>query len=126
MADHLVQYLIEPILAYEQKFKFYAIRRKLSHLEVIGMIRKNIGFYPIQDMFDRIEVEKVQSDLMNQIQNRHSFRIQQLEKTIATLCDQMSKRERRQTIWTNMQEKITKKKQNDWCKCSWQMLTDYD
>lgn len=126
MADHLVQYLIEPILAYEQKFKFYAIRRKLSHLEVIGMIRKNIGFYPIQDMFDRIEVEKVQSDLMNQIQNRHSFRIQQLEKTIATLCDQMSKRERRQTIWPNMQEKITKKKQNDWCKCSWQMLTDYD
>lgn len=73
---HLLQYLIEPILIFEPKFKFYAQRRQKSRMEVIQFIRSRIGFFPLYNLYDQVELKKVETDITMEIQQRHSFRIQ--------------------------------------------------
>lgn len=85
IGDHMLQYLVEPILIIESRFKFYTLRRNLTRMEVLKSIRSRIGFFAISNLFDRVEMKVGETDMVRKIQERHSFRLQQLEKTIERL-----------------------------------------
>lgn len=76
IGDHLLQYLIEPILVCESRFKFYTIRRNLSQMEILQSIRSRIGFFAISNLFDKVELKERESDVVQKLQQRHSFRLQ--------------------------------------------------
>ena len=76
IGDHMLQYLLEPILVCEARFKYYTVRRNLSRMEVLAAIRSRIGFFAISNLFDKVEMKNGENDLVKKIQERHSFRLQ--------------------------------------------------
>lgn len=82
IADHILQYLIEPITVIEAKFKYLSIRRNLSQMEVLGLIRQRVGFFGICNLFDRVEMKFAETDVTTEILNRHSERLKMIEKSI--------------------------------------------
>lgn len=63
-------------------------------MEVIAMIRSRIGFFAISKLFDKVEIKQAESIFIQKIQERHTFRIQQLEKTIELLFNKILKIEK--------------------------------
>ena len=45
IADHALQYMIEPVLISEERYKFYTKRRNMSRMEMLALIRARIGFF---------------------------------------------------------------------------------
>lgn len=84
---HMLQYLMEPISVAESRFKYLTVRRNLSQMEVLGLIRSRIGFYAICNLFDRVEMKCAESEVTQQILSRHAERLQQLEKTMEKTFD---------------------------------------
>lgn len=76
IGDHMLQYLVEPILVCQTRFKFYTKRRNLTRMEVLATIRGRIGFFAISNLFDRVEMKTSETDLVRKLQERHSFRLQ--------------------------------------------------
>ena len=91
IGDHMLQFMLEPIIICESRFKYYTKRRNLSRLEVLQTIRSRISFFAISNLFDKVEMKIVETDLVKKIQERHSFRLQQLEKTIERLNRKLDK-----------------------------------
>lgn len=91
IGDHMLQFFLEPILICESRFKFYTKRRNLSRMEILASIRSRIGFFAISNLFDKVEMKIGETDLVKKIQERHSFRLQQLEKTIERLHRKLEK-----------------------------------
>ena len=65
IANHALQYMIEPILVCEERFKYYSKRRNLSIMDNIKSIRSRIGFFAISNLFDQVEM-KVQESKVTQ------------------------------------------------------------
>lgn len=63
IADHFLQYMIEPILVCEERFKFYTKRRNLNRMEVLASIRSRIGFFAISNLFDTVEMKDKESKI---------------------------------------------------------------
>ena len=80
--DHVLQFLLEPLISIESTFKYLTVRRNLSQMDVLGLIRKRIGFFGVCNLFDRVEMKYAQSEATTQIQNRHAFRLKQLTNTM--------------------------------------------
>lgn len=68
IANHSLQYMIEPILLCEERFKFYTKRRNLTRLEVLQNIRGRIGFFAISNLFDQVEMKDKESKIIQNIQ----------------------------------------------------------
>ena len=95
IGDHMLQYMIEPVLICESRYVFYTKRRNLTRMEVLKSIRSRIGFFAISNLFDNVEMKHGETDLVKKIQERHSFRLQQLEKTIERLHRKLEKSKRK-------------------------------
>ena len=85
IGDHVLQYLIEPVAVIESRFKYLSIRRNLSQMEVLGLIRQRVGFFGICNLFDRVEMKFAETDVTTQILSRHSSRLKQIEQSIELL-----------------------------------------
>ena len=75
LKDHHLQYLLEPLISIESTFKYLTVRRNLSQMEVLGLIRQRIGFFGICNLFDRVEMKYAESEATLQVQNRHAIRL---------------------------------------------------
>ena len=75
LKDHHLQYLLEPLISIESTFKYLTVRRNLSQMEVLGLIRQRIGFFGICNLFDRVEMKYAESEAALQVQNRHAIRL---------------------------------------------------
>lgn len=89
LGDHLIQFLIEPLQVAEARFKYYTLRRNLTRLEVLGLLRQRIGFFAISNLFDKVEMKDAETEVTEQIQERHGYRLQQLEKTIERMHNRL-------------------------------------
>lgn len=64
---HMLQYLMEPITIAESRFKYLTVRRNLTQMEVLGLIRSRIGFFAICNLFDRVEMKYAETEATRQI-----------------------------------------------------------
>ena len=60
-------------------------------MESLGLVRKRIGFFGVCNLFDRVEMKQAETEAISLIQNRHTLRFQQMEKTMETMDKQMDK-----------------------------------
>lgn len=79
------------MLAIESRFKYLTIRRNLTQMEVLGLVRQRVGFFGICNLFDRVEMKYAESEATLQIQNRHALRLQQLESTVDQLLEKLER-----------------------------------
>ena len=75
IGDHMLQYLLEPILYCLSRFKYYTIRRNLTRMEVLKTIRSRVSFFAISNLFDKVELKVDETDVIRKLQERHSFRL---------------------------------------------------
>ena len=67
MGDHMLQYIVEPILICEQHFTYYSKRRNLSRMEVLKAIRSRVSFFAISNLFDKVELKVGQTELISKL-----------------------------------------------------------
>ena len=54
--------MLEPLITIESRFKYLTIRRNLTQMEVLGLVRQRVGFFGICNLFDRVELKYAESE----------------------------------------------------------------
>ena len=67
IGDHMLQYIVEPILVIESRYKYYTKRRNLSRMQIVGAIRSRVSFFSITNLIDKVDMKSDETDLMRKL-----------------------------------------------------------